>query len=238
MPGTETSPVLGLPFWAGPQAAPWLVENEIARAFEALHRASVLDRDLTAPPGTCDDGAAYLVGGSATGLWATHDGELAVAKGTDAVNGWIFLPVATEGKLLFVEDEAVLLQYLSAAWSAFTGGGSGAAYDFGFVFEATPGADAVVGRVRIGRNITIPANMTGSTGGVGVNPTATFDIDVQDDGVSIGTISVSTGGTLTFTTDSGTSKAVAAGSEITFVAPTTPDTTVEAMSAVILATED
>lgn len=111
-------------------------------------------------------------------------------------------------------------------------------YDFGFVFEATPEADAIVGRVRIGRDIIIPADMAGSSGGVSVNPAATFDVLVQDDGVTIGTISTSTGGAVTFTTVSGTEKSVAAGSEITFVAPNTPDTTVEGMSAVILATVD
>ncbi len=236
MPGTETSPVLGLPFWAGPQAAPWLVENEVARAFEALHRGSVLDRDLTAPPGTCDDGAAYLVGGSATGAWATHDGEMAIAKGTDAVNGWIFLPVATEGKLLYIEDEAILIQYISAAWVEFSAGGG--AYDFGFAFEATPGADAILGRVRIGRNITLPANLAGAFGGGDVDPDATYDIDVRDDGVSIGTISIADTGTITWTTDAGTSKAVAAGSEVTFVGQTTPDTSIQGWSFVLAATQD
>ncbi|MEP9389667.1 hypothetical protein [Mesorhizobium sp. KR9-304] len=110
------------------------------------------------------------------------------------------------------------------------------AYDFGMTFGSTPATDEVLGRVRIGRNITIPANMSGASGGVSVNPTATFDIDVLDDGVSIGTISVSTGGAATFTTTSGTAKTVAAGSEIRFDAPTTPDATVEGGSFVILAT--
>lgn len=100
------------------------------------------------------------------------------------------------------------------------------AYDFGLQFGATPEAGFIIQRVRIGRDIIIPANMgavyaggPSSSGGVDTNPDATWAIDVQDDGVSIGTISVSTGGVVTFTTAGGTAKSVAAGSEITFIAP-------------------
>ncbi len=113
---------------------------------------------------------------------------------------------------------------------------SGTYYDFGFSFSDTPIASQVLGRVQIGRNITIPANMSGASGGVAVNATSTFAVDVMDDGVSIGTISVATGGTVTFSTTSGTAKSVAAGSEIRFVAPASPDATVEGGRFVILAT--
>lgn len=97
--------------------------------------------------------------------------------------------------------------------------GSGAAgdpesYDFGFSKAAIPTSEEVIGKVVVSRAITIPANMTGSVGHVDTNPTAQFDIDVTDDGVSIGTISIATNGTFTFTTAGGTSKPVAAGSVI------------------------
>jgi hypothetical protein len=114
------------------------------------------------------------------------------------------------------------------------------AYDFGFAFGDTPEAGAIIQRVRIGRAITIPANMAGGAGGVATNPDATWDVDVQDDGVSIGTISVSTGGVVTFTTVGGTAKSVAAGSEINFVAPSSspPEASVAGGSFIILATQD
>lgn len=113
------------------------------------------------------------------------------------------------------------------------------AYDFGFSFEDVPTDAATIQRVQIGRNITIPANMSGSSGTAGANPSMTYEIDVQDDGVSIGTISISTGGAFTFTTTSGTAKSVAAGSQITFVAPTIgspSETALAGVSVVILAT--
>lgn len=92
-------------------------------------------------------------------------------------------------------------------------------YDIPLSFAGTPTAGQLIGKLIAVRDIDFPANFTGSSGHVGTNPGATFAIDVQDDGASIGTISISTGGAFTFTTGSGTSKTVAAGSRIEFYAP-------------------
>ncbi|MBB3991344.1 DUF2793 domain-containing protein [Croceicoccus naphthovorans] len=125
-----TTPTYGLIEWAAAQASPWVPHNAALRALEAVSRGSVLDRDLTAPPGSCNDGACYLVAASATGLWAGHDGKLAIAVGTDAASGWIFLIVATEGQILWVEDEAVRIEYVSGAWAALVlGSGSASGLD-------------------------------------------------------------------------------------------------------------
>lgn len=111
-----TTPIYGAVEWSAAQASPWVPHNAALRLYEAAIRGSVLDRDLTAPPGSCDDGASYLVAATATGLWAGHDGKLAVAVGTDAASGWLFATIATEGQFLYVEDEAVRIQYVGAAW--------------------------------------------------------------------------------------------------------------------------
>lgn len=117
--------------------------------------------------------------------------------------------------------------------------GSGtSSYDMRFGFTTTPTTDQIIDTIMIGRDITLPANMTGSLGRVGVNPTATFDMLLKDDGTTIGTISVSTSGVFTFTTTSGTLKNIVAGSVLTLVAPTTVDATVENMTMTLLATED
>lgn len=111
-------------------------------------------------------------------------------------------------------------------------------YDFGFAFGSEPGASEVIQRVQISRGITVPADMTGSTGTVAANPTSPYDVDVRDDGASIGTVSVSTGGTVTFATTGGTAKSVAAGSVITFLSPGSTDGTIEGLAVGIVATED
>ena len=117
------------------------------------------------------------------------------------------------------------------------GGGTGA-YDIRFGFAATPITDEVIDTIMIPRDITFPANLVDSLGRVGVNPTATFAMLLKDDGTTIGTISVSTSGVFTFTTASGTDKAVAAGSVLTLVAPTTVDATVANMTMTLVASED
>jgi hypothetical protein len=111
-------------------------------------------------------------------------------------------------------------------------------YDFGFVKAATPTSSEVIGKVVIPRAITLPANFSGAFGHVDTNPTAQFDIDVTDDAVSIGTISIATNGAFTFTTASGTAKQLAAGSVVRFVAPASTDATVAGIAATLAATLD
>lgn len=111
------TPIYALPEWAAAQATPWLTENQAKRLIEAVVRGSVLDRDLSAPPGSCADGACYLVAASPTGAWAGQAGKLAVAVGANAASGWLFASIATAGQLLWVEDEAVRLHHDGAAWS-------------------------------------------------------------------------------------------------------------------------
>jgi len=93
------------------------------------------------------------------------------------------------------------------------------AYDVPVAFADAPDAGALIHKVMIVRDVDFSADFSGSSGHVGTNPDATFDVDVKDDGSSIGTISVSTSGTFTFTTTSNTAKTVAAGSRLEFYAP-------------------
>ncbi|MDZ4306607.1 DUF2793 domain-containing protein [Allopontixanthobacter sp.] len=145
MPGTEISPIYGLNIWAGPQSSPWEVENAFQRMVEAFMRGSVADRDLTAPPVSTADGAAYLVAAAATGAWAGHDGELAVAVGVDASNGWLFAAAATEGQILWVEDEAIRIQFIGAAWAEIAlGDGTAAGLDFDIDGTLAANSDALV----------------------------------------------------------------------------------------------
>jgi hypothetical protein len=109
-------------------------------------------------------------------------------------------------------------------------------YDFGFVKAATPTSSEVIGKVVVPRAMTLPANFSGAFGHVDTNPTATFDIDVTDDGSSIGTISIATDGTFIFTTAGNTAKSVTAGSVIRFVAPASTDASVAGIAATLVAT--
>lgn len=95
-----------------------------------------------------------------------------------------------------------------------------------FFFTTTPSSSEVLALYSAVDAFTIPANMAGSQVKVGTNATSTFAIDVQQNGSSIGTISIGTSGTATLTTASGTSKSIAVGDVLKFVAPSSTDTTI------------
>ncbi|MCP3868318.1 MAG: DUF2793 domain-containing protein [Gammaproteobacteria bacterium] len=77
---------------------------------------SIIDRDLTAPPGTPSDGDGYIVGASATGDWATHDDDVAIWD--DDGSDWVFY-TPSEGWLAYLEDEQKLTVFKAATgWSS------------------------------------------------------------------------------------------------------------------------
>ncbi|ESY72796.1 hypothetical protein X743_14920 [Mesorhizobium sp. LNHC252B00] len=92
-------------------------------------------------------------------------------------------------------------------------------YDLPLSFGGTPTAGQLIGKLIVVRDVALAANFAGSVGHVGTNPAATFAVDVQDNGASIGTVSISTGGAFTFTTSSGTAKTVSSGHRLEFYAP-------------------
>lgn len=123
----------GAPEWAGSQASPDVTVNEAIRRTEAgANQYLVVDKDLTAPPGSCTDGATYIVGGSPTGAWVGHAGDLAIAVGANAASGWYFRDPA-EGIMAWVQDEDSLYRCSTgtspASWSVYTAGAPPIALD-------------------------------------------------------------------------------------------------------------
>lgn len=118
-----TFPKSGGTEWAAAQASPWNAVNQSMRRLDAsLNRWVVVDRDLTAPPGSCADGANYLVATSGSGAWSGQTGKLATAVGANAASGWLFTTVAVEGYILYLQDENIEIQYDGAAWQTVGGG--------------------------------------------------------------------------------------------------------------------
>jgi hypothetical protein len=112
-----------------------------------------------------------------------------------------------------------------------------AAYILSFFFTTTPAASEVLFIHVAGAPFAIPANFSGALqSAVGTNPTASFALDVQKNGASIGTITVSTGGIVTATTTSGTSKSIAVGDVLKIVAPGTADATAASMAFSMIGT--
>ncbi len=104
-----------LPYILAAQAQKHVTHNEALRLLDGLVQLSVLDRDLTAPPGSPADGDRYIVGSGGTGEWAGWD--LNVALFTDGA--WLRLPPRT-GWRVWAENEGVLLVYDGAGWIGTT----------------------------------------------------------------------------------------------------------------------
>ncbi len=76
----------------------------------------VLDRTLTAPPGSPATGAAYIPAASATGAWAGKENQIAIWSGS----AWVFYP-ATTGWLAVVTSEGTngkLIVKTASGWSS------------------------------------------------------------------------------------------------------------------------
>lgn len=188
--------------------------NEFMVYSEAIMAGHVLSATTSAPPGSPATGDFYIIGGSATGVWTGEDDNLAYYY-----NGWQ-VKTPTEGLEFTVADASnQKLRWDGTAWIDAT-----ESRDINFAkITGIPTSSEVLHREVVTRLIEFPADFAGSAGDIQTNPTSTFDIDVQDDTVSIGTISISTGGAFTFTTVSNTAKTVAAGSLLEFIAPGSAD---------------
>ena len=112
---SDTTTNLLLPYILAAQAQKHVTHNEALRRLDGLVQLSVLDRDLTAPPGSPADSDRYIVGSGATGDWAGWD--LNVAMFTDGA--WLRLPPRT-GWRVWVEDEELLLVYDGTGWVGTT----------------------------------------------------------------------------------------------------------------------
>jgi hypothetical protein len=85
---------------------------------DALVQLAVLDKDLSAPPGSPAEGDCYIVGASPTGAWAGQANNIAAFQ--DAA--WAFY-VPSEGWLAWVADEDALYAFSGTSWIVSSGGG-------------------------------------------------------------------------------------------------------------------
>jgi hypothetical protein len=129
-----TTPKTSSPEWAASQASPDVTVNEALRRVESgSGHFRVEDRNLTAPPGSCADGATYIISGpSPTGAWASEDGNIAIAVGTNAANGWYIID-AEDGMTAWVKDENLRVRFDNttspSSWITDTSGGAVSALD-------------------------------------------------------------------------------------------------------------
>lgn len=119
--------VLGLPLMAANQSQKHVTHNDALLELDILVQLTILDKDLSAPPGSPVEGDRYIVAGSPTGLWAGQANRI-----TAFYNGsWKFF-TAKEGWLGYVQDENALYVFNGTTWGPLSiGGGAIAALDEG-----------------------------------------------------------------------------------------------------------
>ena len=193
-----------------------------------------------------DSGSGFVAAGFAVGNrvrvtgFGTSTNTLLVGTITALTAGKMTIG-GTDGDV--ITDEAAGNTIHIAKWNSRRallsdigiGGGGPSSYDMRFGFTSTPTSTQVLETVPIPRDIEIPANMAASVGIVGTNPTSSFVMTLKDDGSTIGTVTISTGGVFTFATSGGSAKTVLAGSILTLEAPGTVDATVANAVLTILA---
>ena len=99
------------------QAQKHVTHNEAIRMLDALVQLSVLDRDLTMPPASPQEGDRYIVAEGGTGEWAGREGTIAARQ--DGV--WMFFAPRT-GWVAWVRDEGLLLVFDGTGWVATAAG--------------------------------------------------------------------------------------------------------------------
>lgn len=128
---------------------------------------SVIDKDLTAPPGSPVTGDRYLIGldtgaSVATGAWAGQDGKIAEWNGS----AWIFT-TPTVGMFVAADDESTLLyQFGGTTWTAK-------------YFEATT---ASTGLTKVGFDIRLDSSAAGA--GLGFSA-GVLSVNVDDSTLEI-----------------------------------------------------
>lgn len=105
---------LALPCIEGSQAQKHVTHNEALRVLDTLVQLAVLDRDLTAPPGSPTEGQRWIVKTGASGVWTGHDNQIAAWQD----GSWQFSTPQT-GWLCYVVDEGTLLAWNGSAWGDF-----------------------------------------------------------------------------------------------------------------------
>jgi Protein of unknown function (DUF2793) len=111
----EESTKLRIPYIAAAQAQKHVTHNEAMTLLDTLVQLSVLDKDLTAPPGGPEEGDTYIVATGATGAWEGWDKR--IARYIDGQ--WrSYLPGQGDGAgwLAYVIDEATLYVFTGTAW--------------------------------------------------------------------------------------------------------------------------
>lgn len=152
---TDKSPNLMMPFLHESQAQAEITHNEALLILDITVQGRVIDRDLTAPPGSPAEGDAYIVAATATGDWVGKEDDIAYFFG----GIWKFI-TPNEGWEIWVTDEALRVLFLSGSWEV---GGAGS------------GLVVLSGRVSAAGGVVLTSSIIGATFSIAHPGTGEYD---------------------------------------------------------------
>lgn len=101
----DNSNSLSLPFILPNQAQKHVTHNEALQILDVVTQLAVVSDDAQVPPATPAEGTRYIVGLSATGAWAGHDGEVALFE----TEGWRFFVPRAGWRAFVIGREAIVV---------------------------------------------------------------------------------------------------------------------------------
>lgn len=120
-----------------------------------------------------------------------------------------------QGSGITIVDDGVGNVTISATGG---GGGSSGPYNVAIELIGQPnGGSSVLAFFVFTETVSFEPNWSGSAGRVGTNPTGAQTYTLEKNGSAVGTVSISTGGVVTFATSGGTAVSFASGDELTLI---------------------
>lgn len=110
-------------------------------------------------------------------------------------------------------------------------------YDIGLFLPGQPDAGVECFKFVAVRDIDFADDFAGAVGHCGTNPTSTAAFDVLLNGSTIGSVSISSGGTFTFNTTGG-AVSMSAGDRLSMTSPSPQDATLASIAMTFLGTRD
>lgn len=135
----------------------------------------------------------------------------------------------------YAADGVTLTKSAIPVGTVSTGGAIGS-YNVAIELIGTPpgtSTQAYLGLFTFTETVNFAGNFTGSQGKVGTNPTSAQTWTVNKNGSAVGTIAISTGGAVTFSTTSGSVIQFVTGDELTLVGASSADATLANVSVTL-----
>ena len=104
---------MALPLMAADQAQKHVTHNEALLVVDMMTNLSVLNKTLTAPPGSPTDGDRHIIAAAATGDWVGLDNSVALR-----INGAWFYRTPHNGLIAWDDDVSSHFKFSAGVWSA------------------------------------------------------------------------------------------------------------------------